>query len=129
HPAYLWGGGLTAAARAAERVGSLARLGGLPRALHRLDLPRAAFPVGGADLAALDLAGLGARQLGDEVEAARDLERRQAVAGERQDLLGQQVGGLVAGLQQDHRLDLLAPPVVRDTDGRAIGHGVVLDQL
>src|SRR5579862_3261719 len=82
------------------------------RAFGFSDLPRSSGPVGLADLLALDLAGRAAGELVDELDAARDLEAGQVLAGELDDVGGELRRARVAGVQRHHRLHLLAPLVV-----------------
>lgn len=62
----------------------------------RLDLPYPPRPIGRADLAPLDLARRAAGKLVGEVDAAGDLEARQALAGEGEDFAGQGLASLAA---------------------------------
>src|SRR5438477_13204913 len=85
-----------------------------------VDLALAAFPIRGAELELLELAGGGAGQLGSELDRRRALEVGQVGAAVL-DELG--LGGLGACFEDDQGLDRLAPLLVGDADDADLGHG------
>src|SRR5260221_14228320 len=99
------------------------------RALRQSDLSCSPRPVRLPPLAALDLAGGAAGGFVDEVDGAGHLEAGEMFAGEGLDLLGQFGRAGEAGVQGQHRLDLLAPLLVGHADAAAVLDGGVLDDL
>src|SRR5581483_4522528 len=85
--------------------------------------PGDALPVFLADEELLELAGGGARQRLDEVDAARALEMAEMVAREGDDL---RLGGGDAGPEDDQRLRGFAPALARHADHGALEHRRVL---
>src|SRR3984957_7168058 len=87
------------------------------------DLPVPSGPVRGAQGPLEYLPAGRARQRLDDVDGARALVVREALAGERDDLGS---GHLLAGPEHDERLDALAPLVIGHADHRDLGHRRVL---
>src|SRR5579872_6365968 len=93
------------------------------------DLLVAAGPVGRAHLPPLHLAGFGAGDVVDEVDAARHLVAGEVGPNEVEQLIGQLRRGRVAGVEGDNRLHLLAPLVVGHADRAGLAHGRMAHEL
>src|SRR5258708_38603221 len=78
------------------------------------------FPEGSSHLAALDLAGCAARQLGDEIDRARHFESGKPRTHEGDDLLLQCIARREALLEHDYALDFRAPLLVRAAHGPSV---------
>src|SRR5258705_9080338 len=87
--------------------------------------PRAAGPVGLAQLELLELAGRRAVERLAQLDRRRALVVRHAAAAMLDQLA---LGGGGARAQDDERLDGLAPLLVRHADHRDLGHGGMLEK-
>src|SRR5207247_2376625 len=95
----------------------------------RSDRPLVVLPVGVAELPPVELPARVAGHVVGVVDRPGDLEPGQALAAVRQQLLGELGPGRGPGGRLDHRLDLLAPVLVRDAEDSRVGDLGVGEQL
>ena len=104
-------------------AGARPPLGGRPPRPASADLAVAAFPVGGAELELLELAGGGAGEVVAELDAAWGTCSGRGGRGSGRS--ARRSVAVCAGCQHDERDHGLAPLLVGDADDRDLGHGGV----